>query len=276
MKHRLVVLLAFTLATLPVFAADATFDRTLTVSGRPELNIETGSGSIHLTTGPAGQIHIVGHVHSDWGGSADRVRDIAAHPPIEQTGTIVHIGRHMGMLQNISISYDIQAPADTYLDAGTGSGSILDEGVGANAHLHSGSGDIHATGLRGSFSLGAGSGNIVAEFAGPGNGKAETGSGNIELRNLQGGLEARAGSGDIRVTGTPAAPWQIDTGSGTVEIATGDAGFSLEASCGSGRIHSDRPVTGQRSEGKHHLSGQIGSGGPTVHIQTGSGDIRIH
>lgn len=276
MKHRLLVLLAFTLATLPVFAADATFDRTLTVNGRPELNLETGSGSVHLTAGPAGQIHIVGHVHSQWGGSADRVRDIAAHPPIEQTGTIVHIGRHMGFLQNISISYEIQAPADTYLDAGTGSGSILDEGMGANARLHAGSGDIRASGLRGGFSLEAGSGNIVVEFAGQGNGKAETGSGNIELRNLQGGLDARAGSGDIRVTGTPAAPWQIETGSGTVELATGDAGFSLEASCGSGHIHSDRPVTGQSSEGKHHLSGQIGSGGPTVRIQTGSGDVRIH
>ena len=55
----------------------------------------------------------------------------------------------------------------------------------ANAKLSTGSGNIHATGLHGGFTVDTGSGNIYAEQTGQGDVKAQTGSGNIELRNLQ-------------------------------------------------------------------------------------------
>lgn len=263
------------LAALPTFAAEATFDRTVSVNGHLELTVATGSGTIHLTSGPAGQLHIVGHVKSYWGGNEDRVANIAAHPPIEQTDNIVRVGAHMDHMNGISIDYEIQAPADTYLDASAGSGAIEDEGVGANARLETGSGSIHATGLSGGFSVSTGSGSIYAEQVGHGDVKAETGSGSIELRNLRGALHAETGSGSITIGGDPTGPWLLRTGSGHVELWTGNAGFALNASCGSGSIHSDRQLAVQ-SQGKHHLSGQVGGGGPTVRIETGSGSIRIH
>ncbi len=37
------------LAALPALASEATFDRNLSVSGRVELSVSTGSGNIHLT-----------------------------------------------------------------------------------------------------------------------------------------------------------------------------------------------------------------------------------
>lgn len=265
-----------TLAAAPVLAADATFQRTLTVNGQVDLTVSTGSGSIHLMPGAGNQVHIVGHVRSNWGANEDQVREIAAHPPIEQTGNIVRVGGRHQFLQNISIDYDIQAPANAYLEAGSGSGSINDDGVGTNAHIHSGSGSINATGLRGGFSLGTGSGSIVAEQVGRGDSKAETGSGSIELRGVDGALVAHTGSGHISVRGTPSGPWRLSTGSGGVEVWTGDAAFTLDAGSGSGGIHSDRPVSTQGSEGKHHLSGTVNGGGPTVRIRTGSGGIRIH
>ena len=264
------------LAAAPVWAADATFERTLPVQGHAELAISTGAGYIHLTAGAAGQVHIVGHVHSGWGANEDQVREIAAHPPIEQTGSIVRVGQRNQRLRNISIDYDIQAPADAFLEAGSGSGSITDDGVGTNARIHTGSGNIHASGMRGGYSLSTGSGNIDAGQTGRGDDKAQTGSGSIELRGVNGALEAGTGSGHVKVTGTPAGPWHIGTGSGSVEIWTGDAAFTLDAACGSGGIHSDRPVTTQGSEGKHHLNGNVAGGGPLVRLHTGSGSIRIH
>jgi hypothetical protein len=264
------------LAVAPVFAADATFERTLTLNGQAELAISTGAGYIHLTQGAAGQVHIVGHVHSGWGANEEQVREIAAHPPIQQTGSIVRVGQRNQGLRNISIDYDIQAPADAFLEAGSGSGSITDDGVGTNARIHTGSGSIHASGLRGGYSLSTGSGSIDAEQTGRGDDKAQTGSGSIELRGVNGALEARTGSGQVKVTGTPAGPWHLETGSGSVEIWTGDAAFTLDAACGSGGIHSDRAVSTHGSESKHHLSGAVNGGGPTVRIHTGSGSIRIH
>src|SRR5579859_1709453 len=213
---------AVVLAVPHVHATEATFERNLSVKGAAELAVSTGSGYIHLTHGASGQIHIFGRVHSNNSGNDEQVRQIAANPPIEQTGDIVRIGAHHQNLHNISIDYEIQAPADAFLNAATGSGEITDDGVGQNAKLTTGSGTIHASALHGSFSVETGSGNIVADQTGDGDVKAETGSGSIELHNLHGGVHAETGSGEIKAAGAPTSPWKLETGSGSIEIWTGE------------------------------------------------------
>ena len=264
------------LAALPALASEATFERTLNVSGRVDLSVATGSGNIHITRGAGNQVHIFGKVKSSWGGSEQRVKEIAAYPPIEQTGNIIRIGGHHENLHNISIDYEIQAPENAFLEASSGSGNVTVEGVGEHAKISTGSGNIHATGLHGGFSVSTGSGDIFAEQSGEGDVKAETGSGDVELRNLRGGLHAGTGSGDIKVGGTPSADWKLETGSGDVEFWAGNAGMTLDASTGSGNIHTDREMVTQGSQGRHHVTGKINGGGPTVRIETGSGDIRVH
>jgi len=256
MKHLIAVVAALALAAMPALASEASFERTLTVNGRVELSVATGSGNIHIIHGSDSRVHIFGKVKSGWGGSDERVREIAANPPIEQTGNIVRIGARHESLHNISIDYEIEAPANAYLEASSGSGNVTIDGVGENAKLSTGSGDIHATGLHGGFTADTGSGNIYADQTGSGDVKAQTGSGNVELRNIHGGL--RAG-----------------TGSGNVELASGGASFTLDASSGSGTIHSEREMLTQGTQDRHHVSGKIGGGGPTVRIETGSGDIRV-
>ena len=80
MKHLLVAATALALAALPALASEATFERTLSVNGKVELSVSTGSGNIHLTPGSGNRVHIFGRVKSGWGGSDERVREIAAHP----------------------------------------------------------------------------------------------------------------------------------------------------------------------------------------------------
>lgn len=277
MKHLLPAAIAtLALAALPALASDANFERNLNVNGRVELTVNTGSGHIHLTRGSGTQVHISGHVHSNWGANEDQVRQIAANPPIEQTGNIVRIGTHHMNLHNISIDYDIQAPADAFLEAGSGSGEITDEGVGQDAKLNTGSGSIHATGLQGNFKVETGSGSIYAEQTTQGDVRAQTGSGSIELKGIHGGLNAGTGSGDIKISGSPTADWKLETGSGSIEFWPGNTGFTLDASTGSGSVHTDREMTVQGSFDKHHITGKVNGGGPTVRIQTGSGDVRIH
>ena len=276
MKHLVLAAMALAMAAIPALAAEATFERNLSVNGRVELSVSTGAGNIHLTRGSGNQVHIFGRVKSHWGGSDAQVRDIAANPPIDQTGNIIRIGARRQNLHNISIDYEIQAPADAFLDAGSGSGDVTTDGVGSNAKLSSGSGNIHATGLHGSFSVSTGSGNIFAEQTGEGDVKAQTGSGNIQLNNLHGSLRAGTGSGSINVSGSPASAWNLKTGSGNIEISPGNTGFVLDASTGSGSIHTDREIAAQGSLNRHHVVGKINGGGPTVRIATGSGDIRVH
>jgi beta-lactamase regulating signal transducer with metallopeptidase domain len=266
---------------------NAEFDRTLNFSGKLELHVGNASGNIHLTRGAGNQVHIHGEVRSDDADEADKVHAIAANPPIVQDGNVIRVGpQHEGhdkqgddsenSTNHISIDYEIEAPADTVLEAASGSGNIVDQGVGQGAKLSTGSGNIEATGLEGGFKTETGSGNIAIDEAGDGDAKAETGSGNIDVKGVHGALKAETGSGDIRAAGTPSSPWKIETGSGSVEFSPGSAPLNLDASTGSGSISSDKPVAIQVSSDEHKMSGQLNGGGPEVHIETGSGDIQIH
>ncbi len=279
MKHLLAATTALLLAAaLPAFAAEATFERNFSVNGHVELNVNTGSGNIHVTRGSDNQIHIFGKVHSNnWNGDNEaRVHEIAANPPIEQTGNIVRIGNHHETWHNISIDYEIQAPASSFLSAGSGSGDVTVEEVGDDAKLSTGSGNIRASSLHGSFSVNTGSGNIEASQTGDGEVKAETGSGNIELQDIHGGVHAHTGSGNIKLHGATSMDSKLETGSGNIELWPGNVGFTLDASTGSGGIHSDAEMVVQGSFDHHHMTGKIHGGGPTVRAETGSGDIEIH
>ena len=254
------------------------FDRTLSVSGAARLAVSTGSGNIHFTRGSGNQIHIHAQIHVNHDGSEEQARKIALNPPIEQSGDVIRVGQHQEPEQwhGISIDYQIEAPAGTQLEANSGSGEIVDDGVGQNAKLETGSGDIHANGLEGPITVKTGSGNIVAEQSGQGDVVAETGSGDIELKDIHGGFHGQTGSGDIKATGTPSASWTLETGSGTIELWTGNAPATLDASTGSGSVTTDHEMRVEGAFDHHHIRGTLNGGGPTIRAQTGSGDIHIH
>jgi hypothetical protein len=264
-------------------AAEANFDRTLTVASGVNVQVATGSGYIHISPGSDTQIHIVGHVKSGnggWfngGGSAeDRVKDVAANPPIEQNGNEVRIGKeHSERLRNISIDYEITLPKSAVVDAGSGSGDLRINNVAGGLKAGTGSGTIEVSGIGGAVELGTGSGDIKADLINPSGTKVQTGSGSIRVNGVIGELKAGTGSGDIDIQGQPTSNWKIETGSGSVTLAVGNSKFSLDASTGSGTVHSDPPISTHGSLERHHITGDVNGGGPTVRVETGSGDVRI-
>ena len=264
-------------------ASEASFDRTLTVSGNVNLYVSTGSGYVHISPGSDNQIHIVGHVKSgngSWfsgGSSDDRVKQIAANPPIEQSGNEVHVGKtgNNDWFRNISIDYEITTPRGSNVNAGSGSGDLRISGVSGGLKASTGSGSIDANGIGGAVALDTGSGDIKADLNSPSSTKVQTGSGSIRVNGVVGGLKAGTGSGDIEIQGQPTSDWKLETGSGSVTLTVGSAHFSLDASTGSGSVHSDPPISTHGSLEKHHIMGDINGGGPTVRVETGSGDIRI-
>ncbi len=255
---------------------EATFDRNLSFNGQLDLSVSTASGNLTFTRGPANQIRIHGIVKANQNGDPAEVQQIAANPPIEQDGNTIRIGAHKNDQQNVSISYEIEAPDDTLLNAATASGNVTDTSVGKGAKLTTASGNITATGLEGGFEIHTGSGNISIDKAGQGDARAETGSGNINLQGIHGSLKAETGSGTIKATGTPSSPWKLQTGSGNIELATGSAPMNLNASTGSGRISTTAATEAQNSEDHHHLQTQLNGGGPEVRASTGSGNIRVN
>jgi len=302
--------------SLPSIAAEGSFDRTLNVTGPVRLDVSTGSGSIQVRTGSGNQVHITGHIKStDWFGNAEeRVKQIEANPPIQQSGNDIRIGHieDREMMHNISISYELVIPADTELRSHTGSGSQTIAGVhgeteassgsgglrvsdiGSRVRAETGSGDIdiervqgavraragsgsiRATSVAGGFDAETGSGRISLEQSAPGSVRVDTGSGGMELRGVKGSLEAHAGSGGIEVEGEPTGPWTVHTGSGTVRLQlASSASFDLDARTSSGSLSVDQPVTVQGSLAKKHIQGKVRGGGVPIDVETGSGNIEI-
>ncbi len=274
-----IALTVLALTPAALFAAEGSFDKTLTVSGAATLAINTGSGYVHITPGPAGSIHIIGHVHSSTGlfsGSPEEnVRHVTDNPPIVQNGNDVEVGLHTHY-NNVSIDYVVTAPGGTSVKANSGSGDVNITGLSAPLKASTGSGDIYANDLTGDVSLSTGSGEIHALMKGANYTKAETGNGTIKLEGVTGGLYVQTGSGDIAISGQPGDSWKLETGSGSVTLNTGHGAYNLDASTGSGDVHSDPPLTTHGTLNHHHITGEINGGGPIVRVNTGSGDIRIH
>ncbi len=275
MKSRFCVLALFTVVPLAAHAAEQSFTKTIHFRDRLDLAIVSGAGNVRISQGPAGRLTITGHVRAnDWHANDDRIRDIAASPPIQQSGSIVRIGS-MEELTHVIIDYEIEAPADSIVQASAGSGDIFDEGVGLSARFNTGSGNIHATGLEGSISVSSKEGDIEAEQTGQGEVKAVSDTGNLELRNLHGPLRAATNVGSIIVSGTPAGDWSVETGRGDIELALGQAACTIDAETGAGVVHSDLRVEGGDGSGVRHLAGRINGGGNNVIVQAGQGEIRI-
>jgi DUF4097 and DUF4098 domain-containing protein YvlB len=260
---------------LVAHAAEQSFAKTINLRDRLDLTIVLGAGNIRLSVGPANLLRITGHVKAnDWHATDDRIRDIAANPPIQQSGNIVLIGSTQ-QLTHVTIDYEIEAPADSVLQASAGAGDIFDEGVGLNARFSTGSGSIHATGLLGNINVSSDQGDIEVEQVGQGDVRVKSGSGNLELRNLRGALRASTNAGNIKISGTPASDWSVQTGRGDVELTLGSAACTINAQTGDGIVHSELRIEGANSSDLRRLEGKINGGGHNVTVQAGQGEIRI-
>jgi len=296
---------------------EATFARTLKVDGPVRLEINTGSGRIVVRNGSAGEVRISGEVRAGgvFGSSGSRrAAEIASNPPIDQSGNLVRLGSTRGNMGwgNISISYTVETPADTEVNARTGSGDVQITGVreqvgitmgsgvarlddvGDNVTISLGSGKIEASRIQGSVSFHSGSGELtfrdvkddVRGTTGSGSIDVDrthgrinvgTGSGPIRVSGAMDDLRASTGSGRIEIHGNPAgnAFWDLGAGSGEITLAVpGSASFALTARTSSGDVRVDMPISIEERTRKF-LRARVGDGKAHVNVETKSGNIRI-
>jgi DUF4097 and DUF4098 domain-containing protein YvlB len=301
LKTSLALGICLLLASLAAFASEqGRFEKNLNTSGAADLEVLTRSGNVTVRSGSAGSIKIIGRIHvGDRWFSGNRKSDVEAienNPPITQNGNSVRI--NYVDYRDISVDYEITAPADTKVHAKTGSGDQTVEGMKAGVDLETGSGDVRLRDLAGDLRVHTGSGNIEGhsvagpldaragsgdlrlEEIGKGDVHVETGSGNIEVRGVEGGLRASTGSGNLRIDGTPVSNWTVKTGSGNADLKVPDqAAFDVDLSTSSGSLVVSPAVTttvqGRVNDSRKQIRGKVRGGGPEIAVHTGSGDIRI-
>lgn len=257
--------LAIAAALLPAIAIEpqASFDRTLTVTGPVELEAGTHAGSIAVRTGGAGSVRIHGTIRpngrSSPGDLTGRLREIENNPPIHQAGNTIRIDpiQEESLKRLVSISYEITVPADARVRMRSGSGSLAAEGVRGPVKAATGSGRIALSGIKGAVD-------------------AHTGSGSIAAAAVGGEVVASTGSGGVDIEQTAAGPVEAHTGSGSVKVRlTAQAAFDLRARTGSGKVSVEHPITASGTIGGREVSGKVRGGGPLVEVSTGSGSVRI-
>ncbi len=298
-------------------AIEGSFDRTLSVTGLVDLDVTTGSGKIRIKTGDNSNVHISGLIqaHDDLESRAEeKVRYLESHPPIEQSGNTIRIGRipESQYRNNVSISYEIVVPADTRLRSKTGSGEQYVEGIRGPADLgtgsgniqasriesditartgsgrieldsikgrveaHTGSGSIRASNIAGSFKADTGSGSITLGQTAPGDVEISSGSGSLEATGIKGSLQARTGSGHVTAGGEPSGEWNVHSSSGGITVhLTSGAAFDLEAHTSSGHITVNHPLTVTGTMSRKEIRGKVRGGGALLNLSTSSGGITV-
>jgi DUF4097 and DUF4098 domain-containing protein YvlB len=257
----MVVLLAatFLAGCGPESSAVGTADRTFTVSGPVQLELENGSGNSRVTVGSPGEVrvHAKFQVHTwPWENPDRTLKDLAVNPPFSQEGGLIRIG-HAGWDMNmVSADYSITVPPGTQMHGMTGSGNLDVNGIAGPANFVVGSGNVSATAITNDAHAIAGSGNVTFTDS-RGRVDVTTGSGNVVVRGAKDEVRVRTGSGNIRVE-QPGANVEAGAGSGDIELRGATADVRLHT--GSGAISVD------------------GNPAPTAYwdIRASSGDVELH
>src|SRR5215472_9346898 len=308
---------AVAVLAVPAFAGDsATFDKSFAVTAPVRLEVSNGSGNVEIRGSADGVVHIHGKVMpggwSIFGGSGKSVEEVAANPPIEQSGNTIRIGKNVSWLKNVSIDYQVEVPHDTEIDAGVASGGITVDNVkgpvkasSASGYVHvyrvdrdattnaasgsidvssiggllrvsSASGDSMISDVKGEVRVSAASGSIRIKRPGD-RVDASTASGSIEVVEASNDVKVHAISGSIQVPGNPSASrlWELKTVSGSVELRVPKtASFLLSAESTSGDIRTSIPVI-LEEQSKHSLRAHIGDSSGRVEVHTVSGSVSV-
>jgi DUF4097 and DUF4098 domain-containing protein YvlB len=290
------------------------FDRTFDVSGPVRLELSSSSGDVDIAgSSTDGKIHVHGNVRaSGFGNPQQRLDETLSHPPVEQRGSTIRIGKDLANLHNIRIAYSIQVPHDTEIDSSltsgtqtirsvrgplkataasggirvqqierdaqvsTFSGSIDAADVGDNVRASTKSGSIDIANARGDVQASVLSGSIQISKPG-GRVDAETASGAIGVQGATSDVKARTKSGLLLIQGNPGENsfWEVKTASGAVKlIVPSGSNFHLSAQAVSGEIRTDIPIVIEEQD-KHSLRARVGNGGSRIEVHTVSGEIRI-
>jgi hypothetical protein len=262
--------------------------RTFEVDSSPELRVDNFAGSVTIRSGDGGELTVVATKHARRTSHLDQIE---VRMTERGDAVVIETQKPRG-LSNCWVKLEITAPAGTYLDVQTGSGSVDVSQVGNGAKIDTGSGRVTVRGLEGVVTLHTGSGGVEARNI-RGSISADTGSGGIEIHDLVGDLKAHTGSGGIDVTnasgraemetgsggidyqGQPESLCHARTGSGTITLRLPSTlSGRVDLHTGSGSIDVEFDVDGHVT--RQDVRGSVGSGDNlSIYAHTGSGSVNL-
>jgi DUF4097 and DUF4098 domain-containing protein YvlB len=255
----LAVLAVAVVAVLPAHADE--WSKTYTISGRPDLRVETSDANIRVTTWD--QNTIEAKIET----SRYKIGEDGIRVEEHQTGDTVEIDvryPHHGF--NVEwgshrVDIIIQMPREGRVNLRTGDGKIDITGLKGEMDLHSGDGSVNLEGVDGKLHASTGDGHIAAQ------GRFDA----LELKTGDGHVDVRAGAGS-----SLAAGWRLETGDGNVSLEIpGELAADVDLHTSDGHIDLDMPVTTEGKIRENEVRGKLNGGGSLLTIRTGDGSIHL-
>jgi DUF4097 and DUF4098 domain-containing protein YvlB len=260
MKHLGLTILILGLATSLPARADE-WSKTFTLTGKPDLRVETSDANIHVDTWD--QNTIEARITT----KRDKIGDGGVRVEERQNGDVVAIEVHLPH-RYVSINFGnhrvdivIHMPREGKVNLRTGDGKIDLAGFKGEMTLHSGDGSETLEAVDGKLRASTSDGHIRA------NGRFDQ----LELKTGDGSVEVRASAGS-----SLAAGWRLETGDGNVTLEVpANLAADVDLHTGDGHIDLDMPVTAEGKLRENEIHGKLNGGGNLMTIRTGDGSIHL-
>ena len=251
----------FVFLAMSLTAAADEWNRQYPVSGKPELHLSTGDGSVEFAVSEGKQVGVSVRTEG-WNIGPDGVR-IEEHQSGDRIEVTVHTPQGMSfcLFCRRTIHVDVHLPAEANLDLHTGDGSIRGSRVRGNLYVNTGDGSIVLENVGGQLSAHSGDGSIRVDgqFASL---KVETGDGSIHA-------EIDRGS---KMEGS----WYLHSGDGSIEVRLPeDLSADVDARTGDGSVRSELAALEHADTHRNSLRGKLNGGGPLLEVRSGDGSIRL-
>ena len=262
MKRFALVALGVCLAVATLARADE-WSKTYTITGKPELRVETSDANIHVDTWD--QKTIEARVTSEHYKIGEHGLKIEEHQSGDSVEIQIHFPHEVHIINfnfhGYEVNVEIHMPREGRVNLHTGDGAIRLANLKGEMDLQTGDGHQDIDSVDGTLRARAGDGHITAA------GRFDA----LELTTGDGRIEARALSGS-----TVASSWTLHTGDGSVTLELpSNFAADVDLHTGDGHIEADIPVAVEGRLGEKNIHGKINGGGNLITVHTGDGSIRL-
>jgi len=279
-----IALAAISFAVLPLAArADADWQKTYSISGKPSLVFSTGDTSAEVRScGDCREIRIRVQWNerraSDYNLSEFQSGNTVNFQLHEKPG----LGFHMQFGNHRGPHVTFETPAALDLEARTGDGSLSVNGVGGDLQLRTSDGSLDVSDVTGALRITASDGSIHVRNA-SGTLESHSSDGSVHIDGRFTGVNVRISDGslelDLNQGSQLATASSVEASDGRVAIRVPkDLAADLDIHTGDGHISCDLPLVmnGYNSRGGgHQVRGRLNAGGPSLTIHTQDGNVTI-
>jgi hypothetical protein len=233
------------------------------VGNQVVLRFVHSTGSVHIKSGPAGQVSITEHRN----GFTD-----AIHTRYRQQGNVITVTVSVGngLPTATWVDFVVAVPQDETANVAVGAGTLTAGGLAGNLVLHDTNGSIWAANIDGTIALATASGSINTSKV-TGQVSATTGNGTITTiaTRLRGFSRVQAQNGTINFHGSlaPGSHAMFRNTNGAIGVMLPrDSSVLVDARTPSGSINSEFPSVRVVSDsGGRRADGRIGPD-PSAHL----------